>query len=323
MKTPASYESAVQESIRYLGSDEAMQSLDKDTYWPKWNSPWWHVTLLNEMGLAEQIPERAILKFIERLDASPLKIFPVHAHEIPEGVDLFRGTHCHCSLGNIYQALAAWGVDVDQKLPWIKEWFLRYQLPDGGLNCDNDAYLKESPASSMVGTIAPLEAVLYFTHKEFTVEEIRFLDRGAQCLIERQLMHATTNPNNQSEREDEEDWLKLCFPRFYLYDVLRGLTFILSWSDICEKELSRSAIDPVVRHLESHFSKNRLRIGRQSYGGISTIVPEGASGRREPASLFPLLEGVSRIGDPSPFLSAEWESAKTVIESLEARGLLK
>jgi len=323
MKTPASYESAVQESIRYLGSDEAMRSLDTDTYWPKWNSPWWHVTLLNEMGLAEQIPERAILKIVERLAASPLKIFPIHAHEIPEGLDLYRGSHCHCSLGNIYQALAAWGVDVDQKLPWMREWFLRYQLPDGGLNCDDEAYLKEPPPSSMVGTIAPLEAVLYFTPREFTQEEIQFLDRGARCLIDRQLMHATSNPHNQSEREDEEDWLKLCFPRFYLYDVLRGLTFILSWSDIREQALPRTAIDSVVQHLENHFSKNQLRIERQAYIGISTISLAGPSKSREPATLFPLLESVSQIGDNSPYLDAHWSDAKNLIASLEARGLLK
>ena len=85
----------------------------------------------------------------------------VRVNPLPEGVDPHRGYPCHCQLGNVYQVLAAYGLDVDKKLPWIRPWFLRYQMADGGLNCDNDAYLATSECpSSMVGTIAAFEAVL-------------------------------------------------------------------------------------------------------------------------------------------------------------------
>ena len=51
------------------------------------------------------------------------------------------------------QIIAACGVEVDRALPWARPWFVRYQMSDGGLNCDSDAYLvtDECP-SSMVGT---------------------------------------------------------------------------------------------------------------------------------------------------------------------------
>ena len=225
-------QSAINESVRYLGADEALRSIESNVYWPKWHSPWWHMTLLHEMGLAKLIPQSAIQKMVSQLKQSPLTIFPIHDHEIPSGMDLSLGSHCHCALGNIYQALAAAGVDVDSELPWMRPWFLRYQLPDGGLNCDETAYLKDPAPSSMVATISPLEAVLFHTHRAFTQEECQFLDRGARCLLERKLMHATTSPHNQDEREDGSDWLKLCFPRFYLYDVLRGLNFVLNWADL-------------------------------------------------------------------------------------------
>src|SRR4051794_851391 len=110
--------SEVQHSIHYLESDEAIRSIEANVYWPKWNSPWWHMTLLNEMGLATRIPERAVRKMIDHLKASPLTIFPIHPGDVPEGVDLLA-SHCHCGLGNIYQALAATGLDIDRELQWI------------------------------------------------------------------------------------------------------------------------------------------------------------------------------------------------------------
>jgi hypothetical protein len=42
----------VKSSSDYLQSDEALESIEKDPYWPKWNSPWWHMLLLHEIDLA-------------------------------------------------------------------------------------------------------------------------------------------------------------------------------------------------------------------------------------------------------------------------------
>jgi GNAT superfamily N-acetyltransferase len=320
-----SFGKALQSSLDYLGSKEMIRSLESNTYWPKWNSPWWHMTLLHEMGLAKLIPDIAIRKMVDRLKQSPLTVFPIHAHEIPEGVDLSLGGHCHCALGNIYQALAGNGVDVDRELPWMRSWFLRYQLPDGGMNCDEAAYLKEPAPSSMVATISPLEAVLFHTPRTFTDEEIGFLDRGAKCLLDRQLMHATTSPHNLDERRDEADWLKLCFPRFYLYDVLRGLKFILHWASIRNQPIQKSSIGKTVRHLEMLYASGRIKIARQSYEGISTLLQSESWEwkRRQPATLFPLVTEVSVIGSVSPYLTQQWESARQLMASLEKSGLLQ
>ncbi len=324
-KIPAEHDRAVQHSIEYLRSEDAMRSLDTNAYWPKWNSPWWHMTLLNEMGLAKRIPERAVRKMTEQLKVSRLKIFPIHPGDLPPGIDVYLESHCHCALGNIYQALAAAGLNVDEEMPWIREWFLRYQLPDGGLNCDNDAYLKDPPPSSMVGTISPLEAVLYYTPRDFTSDEIHFLDHGAQCLMERQLMRATTNPHNIEEREDEKDWLKLCFPRFYFYDVLRGLIFILRWANKREQTLSRNAISTVTKHFEKSFPDGDVRIGRHSFEGTGTRIlgSDGKWLRQQQATHFPILDQVSRIGDVSPYLTGQWQEAKALMNSLSQQGLLK
>ena len=134
------------------------------------------MALLYEMGHAKRIPTIAI----ERMVSAVAKLVPeFFLADVPPACDPVLDTPCPCSLGSIYQILNAAGVDMDSELPWARSWFLRHQMPDGGLNCDEDAYRAEPPASSMVGTIAPLEAILFCTSRPFTPEEADFVDRGA------------------------------------------------------------------------------------------------------------------------------------------------
>ena len=125
----------------YLHSDKAIRYLENNAYWPKWDSPWWHMLLLHEMGETKRIPAKVISTYITTLNRTPLKIFPIHPEDVPPGIDPAQGSPCHCQLGNVYQVLAAWGVDVDKELPWIRPWLTSYQMEDGGMTCDNDAYL--------------------------------------------------------------------------------------------------------------------------------------------------------------------------------------
>lgn len=307
------YENELQDSIRYLSSDEALRSLEADPYWPKWHSPWWHMLLLHEMGATSRIPARVIEVYVRALDRMPVKIFPIHPEEMPEGVDPFRGSPCHCQLGNVYQVLATWGVDVDRELPWIRPWFLRYQMADGGLNCDNDAYLmKDECPSSMVGTIAVFEAILLHTPRAWTDDEQAFLTKGARFLMERKLMLGSATKHNSSECVSAQKWLQPCFPRFYLYDVLRGLNALLLWAEKTGRIIPRECVQDVVAHLTKTFPDEQVQIERQSYEGAMTLLPtsSGEWVRRQPATFFPLLEKVSAIGEVSPFLTKQWAEAR-------------
>lgn len=302
------YDEAVQASLDYLGSPAALQSLKANAYWPKWNSPWWHMLLLHEMGLTQQIPAAPIHLLVEVLQASALKIFPIQPEDMPAGVDPYD-THCHCSLGNIYQVLAGWGVDVDQLLPWIRPWFLRYQMADGGFNCDNDAYLVEGEcASSMVGTIACLEAILLHTPRPWTESERNFLRSGARFLSQRQLHLGSTSKHNAEERTVEGKWLQLCFPRFYLYDVLRGLRVLQTWEKNSGEELPANSLTLVRKHLQGRYPDGVIRPDRHCYEGIGTrqLSPAGNWEKAE-ASRFPLLDLVSQIGQPSAYLTQQWK----------------
>ena len=50
------FNAEIQKSIDYLKSVEALRTVDADAYWPKWNSPWWHMLMLHEMGESKRIP---------------------------------------------------------------------------------------------------------------------------------------------------------------------------------------------------------------------------------------------------------------------------
>ncbi|MGE0761890.1 MAG: hypothetical protein AB7N80_01300 [Bdellovibrionales bacterium] len=301
----------IQDSVRYLQSDAAVKSIQADPYWPKWHSPWWHMLLLYEMKETKRIPKKIVEELVNSLNRLPVKIFPIHPGEMPEGVDPYRGTPCHCQLGNVYQVLAKWGVNVDQELPWIRPWFLKYQMADGGLNCDNEAYLvKDECPSSMVGTIAAFEAILKFTPRDWTKEEKAFLDKGAKFLMKRQLMLGSDTKHNASEQKSAEKWMQLCFPRFYFYDVLRGLSALMHWAEKTKQRVPLKDVREVVDRIRL-FPKGELRLSRRSYEGTTTILqaPTGEWLRKQPATMFPLLEKVSRVGHTSPYLSKQWAIA--------------
>lgn len=311
------YQQELEASLRYLKSEKALKSLALDAYWPKWDSTWWHMLLLHEMGLTNEIPEAITAAYVTAINKMPVKIFPVHKEDMPPDVDPYRGSPCHCQLGNVYQVLAARGVDVDQEVNWIRPWFLRYQMNDGGLNCDNDAYLvKDETPSSMVGTIAVFESVLFHTDRAWTSEEEKFLKKGADFLIKRQLRLGSSTMHNASEQKSAEDWVKLCFPRFYLYDVLRGLNALLGWAEKTNSKLPQEAFSEVVRHLTNRFPGGQMQNERHSYAGAGTIQlgPDGVWLRRQPATYFPLLTKVSELGRVSPFLTKQWQECAIKLE---------
>src|SRR5437867_11672637 len=91
----------ISESLAYLDSREARESIAADPYWPKWDSPWWHMTLLWELGLASRIPASAVAAMVEALKTHYHLIMPVKAGDLPAGVDEHRDVPCHCAVGTM------------------------------------------------------------------------------------------------------------------------------------------------------------------------------------------------------------------------------
>lgn len=302
-------------SLRYLDSDAAQRSVEADPYWPKWDSPWWHIALCVELGEARRVPERAVSALLAALVAFPVKTFPFTPDDLPPGCDVHTDVLCHCQLGSAYQMLSACGVDVDGALPWAAPWFVRYQMADGGLNCDNDAYLVEGECpSSMVGTVAPLEAMLL---GQLAGERAAFVDRAAAFLIERRLMLGSPTQHNAAERRREPGWRQICFPRFYFYDVLRGLNALTRWAERREQSIPLVAIEPVVEHLLNAFPDGVVRLGRSAQDGVRTPALAASGERTWPAaSRFALLEATCTIGTASPTLTRHWHETRRRLVAL-------
>lgn len=314
-------EVAIADSVHYLDSDAAANSLESDTYWPKWHSPWWHMLALFELGEARRIPARAVSRMVAALDAMPLKIFPIRPEDAP-GANLWRDCLCHCAIGSIDQVLTACGVDVDAALPWFRPWAARYQMADGGLSCDDTAYLVEGECpSSMVGTIAPFEAML---RGQGAADVEPFLDRAAAFLMERRLMLGSPTVHNAEEREAQTGWLAPCFPRFYYYDVLRGLAALVRWAEHGGATVPLVAVAGVVDHLIEAFPDGAIRRQRRGFAVCPTTWREGAGGAwsRQPTSSFPLLEACSAIGTPSAALTRQWSAARRGLMRLLDEGRL-
>jgi hypothetical protein len=318
---PAAVARAIDDSVRYLASDAALASLSADTYWPKWDSPWWHMLLLHELGEARRIPPRVASAMVDGMNRLPIHIFPIHPGDTPPGTDPRRDSSCHCALGCLYQVLIACGIDVDVALPWFAPWFARYQMADGGLNCDETAYLvaDECP-SSMVGTIAALEAMLTGEPSAWSATRRGFVDRAASFVLARRAMLGSPTRHNAEERDREPVWRQLAFPRFYLYDVLRGASVVVRWARVTGAALPLAAIAPVIEHLLAAFPDGEVRIGRRAYDGVATLArTAGGDWVREPASRFALLDATSAVGDHSPPLSRAWaETRRGLCELIDA-----
>lgn len=303
-------ERRIDEIVAYLSSEDALASLKVDPYWPKWASPWWQMLTLYELDLAERIPKRIVRAMVAALDAVPLHDFPLRPEDFPAGLDPHRHSFCHCALGSMDQLLDACGVDVDRELPFVRPWYTRYQMADGGYNCDESAYLVEHECpSSLVGTIGVLESLLRRGPSDTA-------DRAAALLIARELRHGSPTKHNADERTSAAKWPQACFPRFYFYDVLRGARALVRWAVQHGRSLPRAAITPVLEHLLATAGDGVVRVGRIGWEGTKTWSPADGWAQRQPPTPPPISPPV---GEPSGTLSRHWaEVRRDVIALIDA-----
>lgn len=314
---PAEVRRAIDAEVAYLDSDAAIASLARDTYWPKWRSPWWSMVLLDELGHAARIPARAVAAMVDGLNALRLHTFPIRDDEWPPDARRAHDASCHCAVGCMDRVLTRRGVDVPAALPWIAAWYPRYQQADGGYNCDEAAYLvtDECP-SSMVGTVAPLEAM---SQRPATATAAG----AAAMVLGRALARGSATRHNADERVAAASWGALCFPRFYFYDTLRGLAAVVAWAIAHDGVVPLAAIAPTVAGLAARAPDGVLRVERSAVAGKQGWAPDAAGGwSRQPATSWPLLDLVSQPGTASPALTRQWQSTRRGLAALLARGQL-
>jgi len=315
------FAATIAQSVGYLDSQAAVDSLHADPYWPKWNSPWWHMTLLLEMGMAEKIPAGARTAFQSVAREHYISVFPLREEEIPPGCDTTRNIYCHCALGTALQILEAGGSRSDEVIAWVRPWFARYQIADGGYNCTESVYLKETPRSSIVSTLPMLEALLKLSERGLAGAEEELLNRGVQYLLNRRLFKSLS----KKDAVIDPDFLMLTFPRFYEYDVLRGLRLVTDWAVKRKKNLPFAAIEEAFQLIAAKVKGGQLHIERQFYAGKRTLAQEkyGQWSRGHDVSLFPLLEAAGALGAPSPFLTQSFAQVVENLQVLDDSGLIE
>ncbi len=312
---------ALKKSLTYLTSLSAEQSIERDPYWPKWDSPWWHMCLLHEIGLSDQIPKSIVFKMVNKLKTHYLPVFPINESDFPAGTDPYRQVACPCAVGNMYQVLFACGVDLDQELPWMKQWILKYQLSDGGLNCDEKAYTKSVPKSSIVTTVACLEAILFCNKNTLSDEETVFLDRGANYLLKQKLFRKVS-----TDQVIDDNWLEIRFPRFYEYDFLRGYYFLEKWHQNSGFKIPTSLTDEVKDLVAKQTTPEGIRLKRYNLFDKQSYNPnnDGTWSWGE-ASEIDLMKAVSFDGRICEPLTKKWNeviSKKELLPEFKTKRLI-
>ena len=304
----------VDQLLARLDSGWTAECLARDPYWPKWDSPWWGMVLLQELGLAAEIPHGPLGQLIAAVDRHYLHTFPRTEAELPAGVDPVRQVMCHCGLATLYRLGLAAGLAMDRELPWARPWFLRYQQPDGGWNCDEG-----SRCGSMVSTVAVLE--VWLDLPDLSEDELVGLQRGMDYVLTNRRLCRSSGDG----RLISEDWLVPTFPRFYEYDVLRGLELATLWAVKRKVRLALDDLEESLNALRQMLNvQGQLRLGR-SFALEATTLFELTPGHWErdfPATTFPLLEAVSKAGESCAFLTGMSLQVSRRLRQLESQGLL-
>jgi hypothetical protein len=279
--------------------------------------------LLFEAGRLDLAPAGYAARFLDALSACYIPRFPLVESELPPGIDATRNICCFCALGTALRIGCAAGLDPFARLPWAGDWPSRYQLPDGGFNCEEGAYTA-SRKSSLLSTLPMLEAWLETggpgqpsasgVQQPAGPAALAPLAAGAEYLVRHRLVRST-----RGELLDAA-WFEVVFPRFYFYDALRGLTFLARHAVATGAEVPAAAVLESLTELERRCDdEGFVRVGREHLRQSRTIAP-GADGRwtgRAVDPLLPALERLSRPGARSLPLTREWRATLRALRTLE------
>ncbi|HAF71194.1 MAG: Uncharacterized protein XD60_0567 [Acetothermia bacterium 64_32] len=124
-----------------------------------------------------------------------------------------------CLSGNVVAALLRLGYEDDPRLWRAVGWLLEIQNADGGWLCPYWKAHVRDKHGCFFGTICSLEALAEIPPARRTPALEKAAARGAEFLLRHHLYKA----DHHGFRTIKAGWLKLGFPWFYRYDILRGL----------------------------------------------------------------------------------------------------
>jgi len=221
-------------------------------YLPKYKSSYWQIMTLNQLGMdisGERLRNACEHVFQFQLDEGGFSSYtPKSALEEYEWLrkkgkklsppnewvsSLVFEHQYSCLTGNMAAALIRIGYLNDPRVRKALEWLVKIQNKDGGWLCPYwQAHAKETHGC-FYGTICPLEAFSEAPRKNLTKEMEQAIERGAEFL----LMHHLFKADHHNYKVIKQSWLKLGFPWFYGYNILRGLDILTKLGYIEDERL--------------------------------------------------------------------------------------
>lgn len=231
-------ESELEAILEKLKSHSFSKKLNHDVYWPKWNSPWWFILFLYEIGEISRVDKNQLIQILIHANKQFLHIFPLLDEDVDREINGCTEVLCFCFLGCLIKVCISAGLNAFEYIPWANDWFEQYQLPDGGYNCDEAAY-NGSKKSSLLSTAPMIEAMIAIKQSKpnFTKFDAN-IKRGMQYLLDHQIFLTSSGQTMKGC-----GWEKIKFPIFYEYDYLRGLEIVIDCAQLMKQPISRLKIN--------------------------------------------------------------------------------
>ncbi len=197
--------------VQALRSDRDAQGRIHFHPYHKWLGAHWVLTCLADTGYPPG--DASLLPLREQV--MDWLFSDEHTQEITRRTGQNRQVRLHASMeANAILACLCLGL-ADDRVPALVERLLRSQWDDGGWNCDSH---KKADTSSFYESITPLHALAKHAADYNDARARQAAERAAEVFLCRRLYKRRSD--GQLMREA---FVKLCYPRYWLYDILGGL----------------------------------------------------------------------------------------------------
>jgi hypothetical protein len=207
-------------------------------YHPKYKSSYWQIMLLGQLGIDKtnertkkaceyifqfQLEDGGFSSYTEETASKEYALLMQKGKKLPsqdEWVSSKIFEHQYsCLTGNMTAALVRIGYSNDSRVRRALEWLVKIQNEDGGWLCPYwKAHIRDKHGC-FYGSICPLEAFSEIQKEYWSKGIQRAVERGAEFL----LMHHLFKADHHDYKAINKSWLKLGFPWFYGYNILRGI----------------------------------------------------------------------------------------------------
>jgi len=222
-------------------------------YHPKYKSSYWQIMTLGQLGISRsderirkacehvfqfQLDEGGFSSYTSELALKEYDWLHEKGKKLPspnEWVSSVVFEHQYsCLTGNMAAALIRIGYGDDPRVRKALQWLTKIQNKDGGwLGPYWRAHVKDTHGC-FYGTICPLEAFSEVKRESLTQEMKETIEKAAEFL----LMHRLFKADHHCYEGINQSWLKLSFPWFYRYNILRGLDVLTKLGYVEDERLS-------------------------------------------------------------------------------------